>query len=163
MDTRDTAEQAELRRAAAQLASELGPAGVADLDDAARSTRLARAVRAAGWLELRDAAEPGSDDGRVRAPLASGVEAGIVADALGGAVADVAFSGPVLAADLLRRAGLPTPEGAAVAFAGDLAVPTPMSSTRPPSSVQRTCSWPTTPGSASGRCASITRRSRRRI
>ena len=55
-------------------------------------------MRDAGWLELRDDAGDG-------APLASGVEAAIVADALGGAVADVAFAGPVLAADLARRAG----------------------------------------------------------
>ena len=56
-------------------------------------------MRDAGWLELRD-------DGGDGAPLASGVEAAIVADALGGAVADVAFAGPVLAADLARRAGV---------------------------------------------------------
>ena len=55
-------------------------------------------MRDAGWLELRD-------DGGDGAPLASGVEAAIVADALGGAVADVAFAGPVLARDLARRAG----------------------------------------------------------
>ena len=36
VDTRDTAEQAELRRAARQLARELGPATVAGLDDATR-------------------------------------------------------------------------------------------------------------------------------
>ena len=113
MDTRDTPEQAELRRAARQLAHELGPATVADLDDATRRKRLVGAVHDAGWLELRDDASDGT-------PLASGVEAGIVADALGGAVADVAFSGPVVAADLLRRAGLPHDEAAAVAFAGDL-------------------------------------------
>jgi hypothetical protein len=113
VDTRDTAEQAELRRAARQLARELGPATVADLDDATRRKRLAGAVHDAGWLELRDDAGDG-------APLATGVEAGIVADALGGAVVDTAFAGPVLAADLLRRAGLPHDEGAAVAFGGDL-------------------------------------------
>jgi alkylation response protein AidB-like acyl-CoA dehydrogenase len=112
MDTRDTAEQEELRRAARQLARELGPATVADLDDATRSKRLAGAVRDAGWLELRD------DDGN-GAPIASGVEAAIVAGALGGAVADVACSGPLLAGDLARRAGA-AHENAVVAFGPEL-------------------------------------------
>jgi alkylation response protein AidB-like acyl-CoA dehydrogenase len=115
MDTRDTPEQAELRRAARQLARELSPSTVADLDDAARVARLRDAVRAAGWLELRD------DDG-TGAPLASGVEASIVADALGATVADVAFAGPVLAADLLRRTGA-TADGAVLAFASSLLEP----------------------------------------
>ena len=87
---------------------------MAGLDDATRAKRLAAAVRDAGWLELRD-------DTGTGAPLASGVEAAIVADALGASVADVAYSGPVLAADLARRAGLPAPnDGAVVAFAADL-------------------------------------------
>ena len=53
-------------------------------------------------------------------PLASGVEAAIIADALGEAVADVAFAGPVLAADLARRAGARPIDGAVVAFSPDL-------------------------------------------
>src|SRR5205823_3615426 len=109
VDTRDTPEQAELRRAARQLARELGPTTVADLDDATRTKRLAAAVRDAGWLELRH-------DGGDGAPLASGVEAAIVADALGAGVADVAFTGPVLAADLARRAGVEPAEDAVVVF-----------------------------------------------
>ena len=113
MDARDTPEQAELRRSARQLARELGPRTVADLDDRKRSQRLAEAVRDAGWLELRHDAGDG-------APLASGVEAAIIADALGEAVADVAFAGPVLAADLARRAGARPGDGAGVAFAPDL-------------------------------------------
>jgi alkylation response protein AidB-like acyl-CoA dehydrogenase len=113
MDTRDTPEQAELRRSACQLARELGPATVTDLDDATRAKRLAGAVRDAGWLELRN---DGGDGG----PLAGGVEAAIIADALGGAVADVAFAGPLLAADLVRRAGATVIEGAAVAFSTTL-------------------------------------------
>jgi alkylation response protein AidB-like acyl-CoA dehydrogenase len=112
MDTRDTAEQAELRRAARQLARELGPATVADLDDGTRCKRLSGAVRDAGWLELRD------DDGR-GAPVASGVEAAIVVEALGGALADVACSGPLLAADLARRTGAGR-GNAVVAFASGL-------------------------------------------
>ena len=113
MDTRDTPEQTELRRSARQLARELGPATVTDLDDATRTKRLAVAVRDAGWLELRD-------DGGAGVPLAGGIEAAIVADALGGAVADVAFTGPVLARDLARRAGIDVMDGAAVAFAAAL-------------------------------------------
>jgi alkylation response protein AidB-like acyl-CoA dehydrogenase len=100
VDVRDTPEQAELRRTARQLAEQLGPGTVADLDDKARIERLARAVRDAGWLEVRDAEANGE-------PLASGVEAAIIADALAGAAADVAFAGPVLAVDLARRADLP--------------------------------------------------------
>src|SRR5205823_11257602 len=116
VDTRDTPEQAELRRAARQLARELGPATVADLDYATRTKRLAAAVRDAGWLELRH-------DGGDGAPLASGVEVAIVADALGAAAADVAFTGPVLAADLARRAGAESIDSAAVAFSHGLTEP----------------------------------------
>jgi alkylation response protein AidB-like acyl-CoA dehydrogenase len=116
VDTRDTPEQSELRRAARQLARELGPTTVTSLDDDTRTKRLAAAVRDAGWLELRHDAGDGK-------PLASGVEAAIVADALGGAVADVAFTGPVLAADLARRAGVDATDSAAVAFATSLTEP----------------------------------------
>ena len=113
MDTRDTPEQAELRRTARQLARALGPRTVADLDDAKRTRRLAEALRDAGWLELRQEGEDGG-------PLASGVEAGIIADALGEAVADVPFAGPMLAADLARRAGTRSSDGAVVAFSSEL-------------------------------------------
>ncbi len=113
MDTRDTAEQAELRRAARQLARELGPSTVGALDDATRHARLVAAVRDAGWLELRDDTGDGS-------PLASGVEAAIVADALGASVADAAYTGPLMAADLLRRAGVERADHAVVAFSGAL-------------------------------------------
>jgi Acyl-CoA dehydrogenase, C-terminal domain len=112
VDTRDSPEQAELRRSARQLARELGPRTVAGLDDGARRARLAGAVRDAGWVELRDDAGDG-------APLASGAEAAIVADALGEAVADTAFVGPVLARDLQRRAGAAS-EAAGVACSPDL-------------------------------------------
>jgi alkylation response protein AidB-like acyl-CoA dehydrogenase len=113
MDTRDTPEQAELRRTARQLARELGPRTVADLDDTKRARRLAEAVRDAGWLDLRQEGEDGE-------PLAGGVEAAILAEALGESVADVAFVGPVLAADLARRAGAGPVDGAVVAFSPDL-------------------------------------------
>jgi alkylation response protein AidB-like acyl-CoA dehydrogenase len=111
MDTRDTPEQAELRRTARRLARELGPRTVADLGDRGRAARLAEAVRGAGWPELRHG------DG---APLASGVEAAIIAEALGQAVADVPFAGPLLAADLARRVGVRPRDGAVVAFSPDL-------------------------------------------
>src|SRR5262245_40515039 len=113
MDTRDTPEQAELRRTARRLARELGPRTVADLADRMRSDRLAAAVRRAGWVELRQG--EGYAD-----PLASGVEAAIIAEALGEAVADVPFAGPILAADLARRVGVRALEGAVVAFSPDL-------------------------------------------
>jgi alkylation response protein AidB-like acyl-CoA dehydrogenase len=113
MDTRYTPEQTELRRTARQLARELGPRTVADLDDDKRSARLAQAVRDAGWLELRDEGESGG-------PLANGLEAAILAEALGEAVADVPFAGPVVAADLARRAGARPIDGAVVALGPDL-------------------------------------------
>src|SRR4029453_8025482 len=116
MDPRDTPEQAELRRTARRLARELGPRTVADLDDGKRIERLAEAVPDAGWLQLR----PDGGDGNA---LASGVEAAIIADALGEAVADVPFAGPVLAADLARRAGASPIDGAVVAFSPDLIDP----------------------------------------
>jgi hypothetical protein len=116
MDVRDTPEQAELRRTARRLARDLGPRTVADLGDRRRSKRLAEAVRDTGWLELRqDRGEGG--------PLASGVEAAIIADALGESVADVPFAGPILVADLARRAGVRPIEGAVVAFKHDLLEP----------------------------------------
>lgn len=113
MDIRDTPEQAELRRTARRLARELGPRIVTDLDDRPRNERLVAAVRQAGWLALRQGGD-GFD------PIASGVEAAIIADALGGTVADVAFTGPTLAADLARRAGMRPVDGAVVAFSSDL-------------------------------------------
>jgi len=112
MDVRYTPEQAELRRTARRLARELGPRTVADLDDDKRARRLAEAVRDAGWLELRHEGDGG--------PLASGVEAAIIAEALGEAVADASFAGPVLAADLARRAGASPIDGAGVAFSSEL-------------------------------------------
>ncbi|HZR80941.1 MAG TPA: acyl-CoA dehydrogenase family protein [Candidatus Binatia bacterium] len=116
MDVRDTPEQAELRRTARRMARELGPRTVLGLAERGRSERLAGAVRGAGWLDLRHDRGDGL-------PLASGVEAAIIADALGEAVADVPFAGPILAADLARRAGVPPVDGAVVAFAPDLIGP----------------------------------------
>jgi alkylation response protein AidB-like acyl-CoA dehydrogenase len=114
VDTRDTTEQAHLRHTAQRLARELGPATVADLDDQTRRARLDKAVRDAGWLELRD------DDG-TGAPVTSGVEACIVAEALGHALADTPCAGPLLAADFARRTGASDPVVAA--FDRDLVAP----------------------------------------
>ena len=90
MDVRLSAEQAQLRDAAAELAADLGPGSVADLADGARVERLERALAATGWRALRR-------DG------ASGVEVAVVAEELARGLVDVAFLGPVLADDLLRH------------------------------------------------------------
>ncbi len=100
MDVRLSAEQHAVRDAAAQVLGRLGPHTVRDLDDAERAARLDAAVGAAGWRELRVEADGGG-------PLASGVETAILAEELARGLADVAFLGPTLAAELRRRAGAP--------------------------------------------------------
>lgn len=111
MDVRLTAEQKQLREAAAELADDLGPGSVADLDDASRLARLEKAVDGTGFRALRS-------DG------ASGVEVAIVAEEFARGLVDVPFVGPVLADDLSRRIGRPVsqaPETASVDFTGSLA------------------------------------------
>lgn len=111
MDVRLTAEQRQLREAAAELADDLGPGSVADLDDANRLARLEKAVDGTGFRTLRS-------DG------ASGVEVAIVAEEFGRGLVDVPFLGPVLADDLARRVGAPltqAPETPSVDFTGSLA------------------------------------------
>jgi hypothetical protein len=111
MDVRLTAEQRQLREAAAELADDLGPGSVADLDDANRLARLEKAVDGTGFRTLRS-------DG------ASGVEVAIVAEEFGRGLVDVPFLGPVLADDLARRTGQPlsqVPETSSVDFTGSLA------------------------------------------
>jgi alkylation response protein AidB-like acyl-CoA dehydrogenase len=106
MDVRLSPEQQALRDSVAQVCDHLAPRAVGQLDDAERADKLDAAVAASGWRELR-AAEDGG------APLASGVEAAIVAEELGRAGADAPFLGPTLAAELRRLAGGPvavTPE-----------------------------------------------------
>lgn len=93
MDVRLTAEQRQLRDAAAKLADDLGPGSVTELDDTARVTRLEKAVAQTGWRCLRS-------DG------ASGVEVAIVAEEFGRGLVDVPFLGPVLADDLGRQVAL---------------------------------------------------------
>ena len=114
MDVRLSPEQAALRDAAAQVVDRLGVHGVAELDDRERTAKLDAAVAASGWRELRTA----TDDGT---PWASAVEVALVAEELGRGLADTAFLGATLAAELRRRAGAPAagaPE--TVAFRADL-------------------------------------------
>ncbi|SOX56045.1 acyl-CoA dehydrogenase [Mycobacterium ahvazicum] len=92
MDVRLTAEQQQLRDAAAKLADDLGPATVADLADDSRIARLDKQIAATGWRSLRS-------DG------ASGVEVAIVAEEFGRRLVDTPFLGPVLADDLAHRIG----------------------------------------------------------
>jgi hypothetical protein len=92
MDVRLTAEQQQLRDAAAKLADDLGPGSVQDLADGERIARLDKQIQLAGWRSLR------SDE-------ASAVEVAIVAEEFGRGLVDVPFLGPVLADDLARRVG----------------------------------------------------------
>lgn len=100
MDTRLSPEQIALRDSAASLVDNLGPKSVQQLDDPERVSKLQTAVAGTGWHELRTPA-----DGW--APLASAVEAAIVAEELAFGLADVAFVGPTLAAELRRLAQAP--------------------------------------------------------
>ncbi|MEB3019518.1 acyl-CoA dehydrogenase family protein [[Mycobacterium] crassicus] len=93
MDVRLTAEQRQLRDAAAKLADDLGLGSVADLDDANRVQRLESTVAQTGWRSLRT-------DG------ASGVEVAVVAEEFGRGLVDVPFLGRVLADDLGRHVSL---------------------------------------------------------
>jgi alkylation response protein AidB-like acyl-CoA dehydrogenase len=118
MDVRLSPEQRALRDSAAQVVDRLGAQAVGQLDDAERVGKLDAAIAAAGWRELRAAA---SDDG---APWASGVEVGILAEELGRGLADAAFLGPTLAAELRRLAAAPpAPAAETVALVPDLSGP----------------------------------------
>jgi hypothetical protein len=90
MDVRLTAEQQQLRDAAAKLADDLGPGAVNDLANVERITRLDKQVKTTGWRSLRS-------DG------ATGVEVAIVAEEFGRRLVDAPFLGPVLADDLARH------------------------------------------------------------
>jgi alkylation response protein AidB-like acyl-CoA dehydrogenase len=107
MDVRLTAEQQQLRDAAAKLADDLGPGSVQELDDESRIARLDRQIDATGWRSLR------SDE-------ASGVEVAIVAEEFGRRLVDAPFLGPVLADDLARLVGADAAP-ATIAF-GDRAI-----------------------------------------
>ena len=92
MDVRLTAEQQQLRDAAAKLADDLGPGSVQDLADDDRIARLDKQIEMTGWRSLR------SDE-------ASGVEVAIIAEEFGRGLVDAPFLGPVLADDLARQVG----------------------------------------------------------
>src|SRR5579872_5577004 len=115
MDVRLSPEQMALRDSAAQVVDRLGPATVAQLDEVERAVKLDAAVAAAGWRELRTP----TDDGN---PWASAVEVAVIAEELGRGLADTAFFGPTMAADLRRRASAPLATAReTVALAQDLA------------------------------------------
>jgi hypothetical protein len=92
MDVRLTAEQQQLRDAAAKLSDDLGPGSVQDLADDGRISKLDKQIQQTGWRSLRS-------DG------ASGVEVAVVAEEFGRGLVDAPFLGPVLADDLARRVG----------------------------------------------------------
>jgi acyl-CoA dehydrogenase-like protein len=93
MDVRLTAEQQQLRDAAAKLADDLGPASVQALEDEVRIARLDKQIETTGWRSLRS-------DG------ASGVEVALVAEEFGRGLVDAPFLGPVLADGLARQVGV---------------------------------------------------------
>jgi Acyl-CoA dehydrogenase, C-terminal domain len=117
MDVRLSAEQEDLRHAAARVVDQLGPHAVGEIGDPERTAKLDGAVIASGWRELRD----GGDRGQ---PLTSGVEVALIAEELGRGLADVPFIGPILAGDLRRVTGAAA-SGASetVAFTPDLLSP----------------------------------------
>jgi alkylation response protein AidB-like acyl-CoA dehydrogenase len=127
MDVRLSPEQQALRDSAAQVVDRLGPRAVGQLDDRDRAARLDEAVLSSGWRELRVAEQNG-------APLASGVEAAIIAEELGRGLADAPFIGPTLAAELRRLAGAPAAvSNETVAFARSLSGPALAINSTPPS------------------------------
>ena len=104
MDVRLTAEQQQLRDAAAKLSDDLGPGSVQDLADDGRIGKLDKQIQQTGWRSLRS-------DG------ASGVEVAIVAEEFGRGLVDAPFLGPVLADDLARQVG-DDGSGSTIAVAG---------------------------------------------
>jgi alkylation response protein AidB-like acyl-CoA dehydrogenase len=116
VDVRLSPEQVALEETARKLAQALGPQNVGDLDDSERTAKLDAAVASSGWRQLRFP----DDDGV--APLASGVEAALVATELARAAADTSYLGPLLAGDLVRRAGGAELDGTTIALGADLHV-----------------------------------------
>lgn len=113
MDVRLSPEQQALRDSTAQIVDRLGPKAVGQLDDGERTNKLEATVAATGWRELR------CDDGG--APLAGGTEVALVAEELARGLADAAFLGPTLAAELRRVAGVaPAGEPETVVLAAGL-------------------------------------------
>ena len=119
MDVRLSSEQQALRDAAAQAVDRLAAHSVGELDDEERAARLDAAIAGSEWRELRTSSEDGG-------PCASAVEAGIVAEELARGLADAAFIGPTLAAELRRLAGTPPAIGReTVALGPNLGAPAP--------------------------------------
>jgi alkylation response protein AidB-like acyl-CoA dehydrogenase len=100
MDVRLSSVQEALRESVSLVVDRLGPRTVRELDDPERAEKLEAAIVASGWRDLRVPEVDG-------APLASGVEAAIVAEELGRGLADAPFLGPTLAAELRRLAAAP--------------------------------------------------------
>ncbi len=114
MDVRYSSEQQALRDAATRLVERLGPHVVGEIGHPERTAKLDAAVAASGWRELRTTDGDGT-------PLASGVEAAIVAEELGRGLADISFFGPIMAGELRRLAGAqPGAPGETVALVADL-------------------------------------------
>jgi alkylation response protein AidB-like acyl-CoA dehydrogenase len=117
VDVRLAPEQIALRDSVVQVVARLGARTVAELDDRERAGKLDAAVDASGWRELRTAAHDGG-------PWGSAVEVALVAEELGRGLADVAFLGPTLAAELRRLSGAPPGVGPeTVALTADLSRP----------------------------------------
>lgn len=100
MDVRLSPVQEALRESVSHVVDRLGPRTVRELDDLERAEKLEAAIVASGWRDLRVPEVDG-------APLASGVEAAIVAEELGRGLADAPFLGPTLAAELRRLGAAP--------------------------------------------------------
>jgi alkylation response protein AidB-like acyl-CoA dehydrogenase len=114
MDVRLSPEQEALRDSVAQVVERLGAKAVGQLDDRERTAKLDAAVATSGWRELRTAADDGT-------PWAPGVEAAIIAEELARGVADAAFVGPTLAAELRRLSGaVPVTANETIALTADL-------------------------------------------
>jgi hypothetical protein len=113
MDVRLSPEQRALRESVILIVGRFGPRSVRDLDDAERQEKLDAAVEASGWRELRAITQTG-------APLASAVEVAIVAEEFGRSLADAAFLGPTLAAELRRCSGTTARSHETVALTPDL-------------------------------------------
>jgi alkylation response protein AidB-like acyl-CoA dehydrogenase len=117
MDVRLSDEQRALRDSVARVVSSLAPTTVRALDEPERAAKLDAAVAASGWRELRTSVDGG-------AALASAVEVALVAEELGAGLADAAFTGPTLAAELRRLAGAePARSLETVAFVPELTAP----------------------------------------
>lgn len=109
MDARLTDEQRALRETVSRMVAISAVSEVAGLGDEQRAQRLARDIVNGGLRDLRDA-----DAGP------TGVEVAIVAEQLSNGVAEASFLGPILAADLCRRAGVRPQKSTTVALTGDL-------------------------------------------